>query len=77
MSETVDVKIFCTERVKYSVRKKIPKEVWDAYQVLLSRDADDYEFQEIAERVIDPLMDDPEGDGIEDLDIVLVKPSEE
>ena len=73
--ETVEVHIFATELLRYSATKKIPKSVYDAYCAMADRLATDDEFAEIADRVLDPLLDDPQGNGIEDLEITLVKRS--
>jgi hypothetical protein len=68
-SDTVKVRIYATEKMRYALVKEVPRDIYNAYTALVDRDADDSEFEHIADRVLDPLNDDPTGDGVEDFEM--------
>ena len=73
MTDKVKVRIYATEKLRYSLVKEVPKTVYDAYLALVEREADDSEYEHLSDCVLDPLIDDPVGDGIEDFEMQLVE----
>jgi hypothetical protein len=80
MSDTVTVRITARQEVSYDQIRTISRETFERYQKLVEDEADDDEFNDLAELIIDP-SDVVDAEEFEDVEMRLfhdpVKPPQD